>query len=270
MSAPAIPPVAGPGPRPLVSVVTAAYQAEAGLRETVASVAAQSFADREHIVVDGGSTDGTRAFLESLGPAVRWVSEPDGGIADAMNKGVRMARGHWILVLHAADVFEGGGALARAAMRLAEPGPGAGIDLLACDVRLVGPGRARLASAGKPARRLRFKPVCHQGALCRRALFERVGGFDDRFRICMDYDFMARALRSGARFAHAPLVLARMDDAGISSRTDWPSLARRFAEERRVQLAHCPGPAMRAVYALYWPPYLAYRRLRAALSGARG
>lgn len=248
--------------RPLVSVVSAAYEALDPLRATVASVAGQSFPDREHVVVDGGSTDGTRAFLEGLGEAVAWVSEPDDGIADALNKGVAMARGEYVLVLQAGDVFVAPDSLARAVPHL-DPGP----DILVCDVTIGGRGPDRLVSTPAPTHRLAFKPVCHQGVFCRRTVFARIGGFDPAFRVCMDYDFLLRARRAGMTLAHAPVRLARMDDGGISSRRDWPSLARRFAEERRIHLAHCPGPVMRAVYAVYWPPYLAYRRARALLAG---
>jgi len=113
-----------------ISVVTAALDALGPLRETVASVAVQDFAGREHIVVDGGSSDGTRAWLAGQGPAVRWVSEPDDGIADALNKGVAMARGEYVLVLQAGDVLLGADRLRAAAARLARPDAP---DVLVCD-----------------------------------------------------------------------------------------------------------------------------------------
>ena len=246
--------------RPLVSIVTAAFNALPELRRTVESVAAQTMGHHEHIVVDGGSTDGTRSYLEGLGPSVRWTSEPDEGIADALNKGVAMARGTYVLVLQAGDTFSGRESLAEASPRLRK-----GPDILVCDVVFGEGRRARLITARASSRRLFFKPVCHQGVLARRDLFERIGGFDPSFRVCMDYDFLVRASRAGARIEEAPITLSRMIDGGVSSRRDWPSLEGRFAEERRVHLAHCPGAGMRAVYAVYWPTYLAYRRIRAVL-----
>lgn len=263
MSAPPkIAPVPAGAPRPRVSIVTATYNARDALAETLDSVASQDFPEIEHVVVDGGSTDGSVALLQGReGP--RWISEPDGGIADAMNKGVGLARGEMILALHAGDVFDAGDSLS-AALRHATPG----IDILVCGIRFGRDGAARIILQPTPHRRLLFKPIAHQGTLCARAVFERVGGFDEGYRVCMDYDFFLRARSSGARFAHAPVVLARMDDGGLSSRRDWPALRRRFAEERRAQLSNSPGAGMRAVYALYWPAYLAYRRARALMSGA--
>lgn len=259
--APKIESVPPGGQRPKVSVVTASFNAGAALEATIETVAAQSFYDVEHVVVDGGSTDGTVTSLEARGESLRWVSEPDQGIADAMNKAVAMARGEWIVVLQAGDTFAAASSLAEAVRHLSEDR-----DVLCCGIKF-GADDAPILQHN-PARRLYFKPIAHQGVLCRRAVFERVGGFDKSYHVTMDYEFFLRARNDGARFAAAPLVLARMDDGGISSQRNWTALARRFTEERRAQTAHCPTPWMRIVYALYWPPYLAYRRLRAAFGVA--
>ncbi|MEM6973156.1 MAG: glycosyltransferase family 2 protein [Pseudomonadota bacterium] len=240
---------------PLVSVVTAAWNAHEGVQATVESVAAQSFAACEHIVVDGASDDGTPAYLDSLGERVRWISEPDHGIADALNKGVRMARGEWILVLQAGDTFADETSLSAVVPALAGDA-----DIVSGAVMLYGAEASKILEPGSLGPRLEFKTsIPHQGAFCRRSLFERIGLFDTTIRIAMDYEFFLRARRRGARATQISQTVARMPDDGVSSQKDWPSLARRFGEERRIHLAHCPGPLMRLVYALYWPTYLAYR-----------
>ena len=90
-----------------VSIVTATYNAAHTLRDTIESVLAQDYGDIEYIVVDGASTDGTLALLHSyesrFDGRMRWVSEPDKGIYDAMNKGVKMATGDWIYFLGCDD-----------------------------------------------------------------------------------------------------------------------------------------------------------------------
>ena len=247
---------------PLVSVVTASFEALDGLKATVESVRAQGFAGVEHVVVDGGSRDGTREWLEAS-PDLVWVSEPDDGIADALNKGVTMARGDWILVLQAEDTFVDAGALARAAPHL-----DGDAEIVSFDVLFEG-GAASLRHRSRGLTgKTNFKTtIPHQGAFCHRRLYERIGAFDPAMRVAMDYDFFLRAHRAGARVRLVPEILARMPDTGVSSRRDWPSLAHRFSEERRIHRAHCPGPAMRALYAAYWPAYLAYRRGRHALAG---
>ena len=246
---------------PLVSVVTAAYNARAGLAATIDSVAGQSFRDVEHVVVDGGSSDGTPDYLRGLGDSVRWISEPDTGIADAMNKGVEMARGTYVIVIHAEDTFLDADSLALAAAHLDGT-----TEIVSFDVSFAtDSGPRRYESHGLTAR-LNFKTtIPHQGAFCRKALFERIGGFDTSLRIAMDYDFFLRAWRAGASAKRVPQMIARMPDTGVSSRLDWPSLTRRFAEERAIHARHCPHVGMRAVYAAYWPAYLAYRRMRAAI-----
>lgn len=252
------------GDAPGITILSAAFRALDGLKATAASLDAQTFRGIEHVVADGGSNDGTVDWLKArekgASTPTRWISEPDEGIADAMNKGVALARGDWVLVLQAEDTLAGPESLARAMAHLKD-----GVDVAAFDILHGSPDAPRRAGYADPARRLEWKPLAHQGIFCRRALFEEIGGFDTSLRICMDYDFLLRAKRAGARFARVPEVLSFMPDTGVSSRQDWPGLAARFAEERAVQRRHATGPAMRAVHGAYWPAYLAWRRVRALI-----
>ena len=91
---------------PRVSIITVTYNAESLLERTLQSVLSQRYADKEIVVVDGQSSDGTVAVIKRHAAAIQsWVSEPDKGIYDAMNKGVRMATGDWILFMNAGDTF---------------------------------------------------------------------------------------------------------------------------------------------------------------------
>ena len=259
---PVIPPTETTRSRPKVSVVTACFNALDGLTETIESVAAQNLADVEHVIVDGGSNDGTVEYLDSLGTGVSWISEPDDGIGDAMNKGLLLARGEWIIVLHAGDVF-----VDTQSLELVNPSFTDKAHIVTCGILFGSGSNFRKLHFPNPRRRLLFKAILHQGTICRREVFESIGGFDQSYSIAMDYEFFLRARASGYRFATCDLVLARMDDAGVSSLRDWPSLKTRFAEERRAQLAHCQSVAMRLVYAVYWPLYLCYRKARSVFAG---
>lgn len=252
------------GSAPRISVITASSNALPGLKLTVDSVRVQTFRDYEHIIVDGASTDGTPDWLAAQGDALRWVSEPDDGIADALNKGLAMARGEYVLVLQAEDTLLSPESIAEAVTELD------GSDIVSFDVIFVTPrGDRQLRSRGFSSK-LAFKTtIPHQGALCRRALFDRIGAFDPSFRIALDYEFFLRAHRAGATLKLVARPLARMPDTGVSSRLGWRSLKSRFDEERRVQQRHAPGLAMSAVYALYWPSYLTYRKLRSAVRAVR-
>ena len=81
----------------------------------------------------------------------------------------------------------------------------------------------------------------------------------------MDYEFFLRAVQRGASVEYVPETLSVMRDTGISSRQDWPTLRRRFAEERRIHRQRCRSAGMALVYRLYWSLYLPYRRARSLL-----
>ena len=89
-----------------LSIITVTYNAEQTLERTLKSVRSQSYSDIEHIVVDGKSTDNTISLIKKLeGDKMKWISEPDQGLYDAMNKGIKMATGDYLCFLNAGDTF---------------------------------------------------------------------------------------------------------------------------------------------------------------------
>lgn len=239
-------------------ILTASYNAREALQRTVESVASQDWPMIEHIVADGGSSDGTQDYLESLGGKVRWISEPDKGIADALNKALGMAQADYLLVLQADDELIDPGALSRAAS-LASPE----VDIISFDVKVTGDGRSRIyQTRGLGALSEFFMTVPHQGAFVRKALYDRIGGFDPAIRVAMDYDFMLRAKRAGARILTRNETIAIMPDDGVSSRKDWPSLKARLAENRMLHMRHRKGLLHGAIGAVFWTLYPLYKRLR--------
>jgi glycosyltransferase involved in cell wall biosynthesis len=250
---------------PRVSIITASLNSLPALEKTVASVREQSFDDWEHVIVDGGSMDGTRDWLTSLDDSFTWVSEPDHGIADAMNKGIEMSTGEWILFLHADDTFRCSGSLEEAASRLDTDA-----DVVSHHVEFVESHRSRRYRTRGFGWYLNFKAtVPHQGAFCRRTLFDSIGKFDSAFSITMDYDFFLRAHRSGVRIEVIDAVISRMPATGISSDRQWQGLLQRFDEERQVQMKNSLGRLHRLMYSLYWPFYLMYRKLRTRINTTR-
>lgn len=89
-----------------LSIITVVLNDKRHIRSTINSVLSQTLTDKEYIIIDGGSTDGTQEIIQRYTDKVKWLSEPDNGIYDAMMKGVRMAKGEWILFLNSGDYLE--------------------------------------------------------------------------------------------------------------------------------------------------------------------
>lgn len=183
------------GAAPFVSVVTVSLNSASTIAATLASVALQDAGfGIEHVCVDGGSRDGTREIIDRWAErsgGVRRIFEADSGIFDAMNKGLRAARGEYVLYLNADDFLLARDTLRRAMQGLA-PGSAGNPGIIAGNVRMGqggdGPGLWRHRRVPRLLARRRgtgFFPL-HQGMLAQRTLLEAVGGFDATLRLAAD------------------------------------------------------------------------------------
>jgi glycosyltransferase involved in cell wall biosynthesis len=203
--------------QPLVSVITATYNASHMLPACLESVRSQDYPHIQHVVIDGGSTDDTVQILRAQpSDRVRWLSEPDAGIYDAWNKGLSRARGEWIAFLGADDIYLPGAI--RAYMDLAMHSPE--LEYLSSRVRWIGSG-GRVSIIGEPwqwPRFQRYMCTAHVGSMHRRSLFERLGRYDISYRSAADYELL---LRAGGQLATAylPQVTAAMMGGGMSDST---------------------------------------------------
>jgi glycosyltransferase involved in cell wall biosynthesis len=219
--------------RPTVVVVTAVRNAESTLERTLASVARQTWRPLEHVVVDGASNDGTRAILERHGAGVRWTSEPDLGLYDAMNKGLTRVRDReaYVIFLNADDTFHADDAIERVL------GAAAGEDLLYGRLERHDEELDDRDVIGREvtARDLVLGMRCHHQAMLTRGwVFDRVGGFDLRYRIAADYDWAVRVFLNGSvtkRFV--PVVVSTMSRGGVSDRRYLRSVRERWTIVRR-------------------------------------
>lgn len=204
-----------------ISIITVAFNAAHTIVDTLESVAAQTHPEIEHIVVDGTSTDGTLEIIERYEKDVsQLITEPDHGIYDAMNKGVRVATGDVIGFLNADDVYAHQNVLATVA------------DIMKCE-HLDGLfGDVEFFRPEKPARTFRryssarFRPEriawgwmpAHPALFLRRSLYERFGTFRTDYRIAGDFELVARMFHGGTlTYRHLPEVLVRMRTGGVST-----------------------------------------------------
>ena len=200
---------AAPNP-PLVTVVTPSLNQGRYLRQAVDSVLAQDYESIEYLVADGGSTDESLEILRSYGGRLRWVSEPDGGQADAVNKGWGAARGEVLGWLNSDDTYEPGAVRRAVEVLAAHPG----IDIVHGDW-LEMDEQARLLR-GLRSWNVRLDElllfeawVGQPTVFLRRRVVERIGYLDDRLHLAMDFDYWLRAMRCCV-LLHVPEVWARV------------------------------------------------------------
>ena len=201
---------------PEVSVVMATRNAASTLRRALASVERLEAASVELVVMDCCSTDDTLALVQACAVKRKVVvSEPDGGIYDALNKGVRRASGEWIYVLGADDELTPDGMAAL----LAEAGEA---DCVYGDVMLRFDTGVVRRYASKPASILPRTMCCsHQALLMRRSAMLAMGGFDTQFPVSADYDLLLGAYMRGLRFRQTHVVVAYFACQGESSHLSW-------------------------------------------------
>jgi len=190
-----------------ITVVTPSYNQGDFLEETICSVLAQNYPHLEYIIIDGGSTDNSRAIIEKYAASLAyWVSEPDKGQTDAINKGLARGSGAVMGWLNSDDVLLPG-ALGRIAAAFERPGV-----QVVCGFRQVIDPQSRLIQhsiRGLPgAYQLRHRNVVAQETTYwRREVWEKCGALDASYRFTMDYEYWQRLLAAGYRFTFIPAYL---------------------------------------------------------------
>jgi glycosyltransferase involved in cell wall biosynthesis len=196
--------------QPLISVVTVVLNRASVLPQTIQSLSDQSFTDFEYIVIDGGSTDGTVDLLKSSPCVSHWVSEEDGGIFEAMNKGAALASGRWLYFLGSDDVLDNAGVLAAVASRLKNDD-----TLYYGNVTLLSDGGSY---AGHFSRfRLARQNICHQAVFYPRSVFSRYA-YETQYRLVADWVLNMRCFNDPSfRAEYFPLTVCIFDDVSGQS-----------------------------------------------------
>ena len=200
---------------PMISIVTPSLDQGHYIGETIASIASQDYTPFEHIVVDGASTDGTLDVLRGHQHLshLRWLSEPDSGQSEAINKGIRLSKGEIIAYLNADDFYRPGAFRAVRAAFAADPA--CGVVFGDCDEvdgssNVTGIYRARLSRPDDLLHHWAWGShfcIAQPAVFLRRGLLDQVGLFDETFELAMDYEMWLR-LASRTRFKMIPRTLA--------------------------------------------------------------
>jgi len=203
-----------------ISIITITFNSAKTIRRALESVQSQTYKDIEHLIVDGASTDGTRQIIESYAAAhknVRWISEPDEGIYNAINKGIAIANGDVIGFLHSDDVFHSPDSIGK----IAETFANTDTDVVYGDLQYCHEGKVvrRWKSNAFHPRALKYGWMPpHPTVYVRKEVYKQVGKYDEWFRISADYDMVLRIFTAGFKSHYIPEVLVSMETGGASNK----------------------------------------------------
>ena len=226
--------------RPLVSVITVVYNGAAHLQEAVQSVLGQSYDNIEYIVVDGGSTDGTLDVIAKFEDQIDyWLSEPDSGIYDAMNKGIDLARGELIGMLNADDYYEAEAVAAVVKAYLRQKGS----NIYFGDAMILQDDLEVRFRWHSDLRYWRGMSVIHQSMFVHREVYAVVGKYDLGYRFAADYEFFLRAIKNRISFIPTDQIIVNFRNTGLTSRNLWVSLNEGRAANKKyfggISRDHC-------------------------------
>jgi glycosyltransferase involved in cell wall biosynthesis len=211
------------------SIVTINYNSADGLKKTIESVVSQSYQDYEYIVIDGASLDHSVEMLAHFKNTIsKYVSEPDEGVYDAMNKGWKLASGNYVLFLNSGDVFADSKVLENVSKL---------IDFSSDIVYGCHLWGSKDGERWNPKKDFKFReilnhtPISHQATFIKKTLLEKVGGFKINYKIIADWGVLLDSMRMQARLQKISLDICIAECAGVSNVTE-----KEVLKERRLYL----------------------------------
>lgn len=213
--------------RLFISIVTVVYNGERTIRKTIESVLCQEFKDYEYIIVDGLSTDKTVAiakeYKDRFDGRLRIYSERDKGIYDAMNKGIKLAKGDYIWLVNADDYISN-----NAMQELYDYCRGIDFEecVISSGMNIVDSSTYQIkytANGGnvenfiESSKKIKMG-ICHPATIVHREVYNKIGVYDDRYYISADVDFCIRCYQEKVPVHFSSLIVTNMTDGGISNR----------------------------------------------------
>ena len=230
---------------PKISVITICLNDLVGLKKTVESVLAQDYPSLEYIVIDGGSKDGCKEYLETIkGALYYFVSEPDSGIYNAQNKGAKKSSGQYCIFLNAGDYFYNSTVMSQLVKN------GLNKDIIYGNM-LIDNGKGQLKQGTMPEKLtldfMILHTLWHPVTLIRRELFEKYGFYREDLKIVSDYDFFLRTISiHRVSSQHVPIHVCVFNTEGIGSNPKHASL--HHEERKKVQLQYFPLSAIELAF----------------------
>lgn len=213
-----------------VTIVTVNFNNSVGLEQTVKSVVCQTYPDAQYVIIDGGSTDGSVDVIRSFDTKIHhWISEPDTGVYDAMNKGIKRATGEYLLFLNSGDYFYGAESLSHLLSAAS------GEDIVYGDLLVEDPSSQWTKEYPLTLSFSYFlqDSLPHPATLIKRSLFKN-GGYNDTMKIASDWEFfILNICKGGATYKHINQVVSVFKRDGLSSK---PENADQLAREKQQSL----------------------------------
>ncbi len=199
---------------PLLSIITVTLNNLNALKHTIKSISAQTYKNFEHIVIDGGSSDGTIQYLQTQREAtINWISEPDEGIYDAMNKGIKHAKGDWIIYMNAGDTFYNENTIYNVFFQNSY------IDINILYGNTIYKNSNETVYSPKVLNRYYFysNTLCHQSIFTRKDTFIKTGLFNTNYNYIADREWLLRSIKAKIRFQYLDKVISKWDTEGSCS-----------------------------------------------------
>lgn len=207
--------------KPLISVITVVFNGEKHLEQTIQSVLDQNYENIEYLIIDGGSTDRTLEIIQKYEDRIDyWVSEPDKGIYDAMNKGIDLAKGELIGLLNSDDYYAPDAIESVVAAYLRQKGP----NIYFGDATIIQDDLGISFRWHSDLRYWRGMSVVHPAMFVHREVYDSLGRYDLRWRLAADYEFFLRALTKGILFIAVKRIIVNFRNTGLTAKNLLASL----------------------------------------------
>lgn len=214
---------------PKISIITINYNNLEGLKKTVSSVGGQTWTDFEHVIIDGSSTDGSAEYLKDLNDEVNWESESDKGVYHAMNKGIKKAKGEYLLFLNSGDHFYSEKVLSDHNAKLQEK------DIIYFNLKVIDEDKVFVKEYPEVLSFSYFvkDTLPHPATFIKKELFDRFGLYDENLKIVSDWKwFMDAICKNNVSYKKVNATLSIFYLDGLSSNSDSRSII--FNEKQTI------------------------------------